>query len=98
MRLTYHPKAEAELVAAAGYYEARVPTLGAQFIGAADTAVVLIAEAPDRWRKVASEVRRYPMPRFPYAICYRVLGDEVRILAFKHHRRHPDQWKGRMAD
>jgi hypothetical protein len=37
------------------------------------------------------------MPRFPYAIYYRVLPDHVRILAFKHHSRHPDYWRYRLS-
>ena len=38
------------------------------------------------------------MPRFPYAIYYRLLPDDLRILAFKHHSRHPDYWRYRLAD
>lgn len=30
------------------------------------------------------------MPRFPYAIYYRVMQDGIRILAFKHHGRDPN--------
>ena len=38
------------------------------------------------------------MPRFPYAIYYRVLPDQLRVLAFKHHSRHPDYWRYRLSD
>lgn len=38
------------------------------------------------------------MPRFPYAIYYRILSDQLRILAFKHHSRHPDYWRYRLSD
>ena len=34
MRLIYHPDAEAELIAAAQFYEQRVSTLGVQFLDA----------------------------------------------------------------
>lgn len=33
-----------------------------------------------------------------YAIYYRNLGDELRILVVKHHSRHPDYWRYRKAD
>ena len=97
MRLIHHPDSEAELIAAAQFYERRVPTLGAQFLDAADRAIAIILEAPERWHVIEADVRRYLMPRFPYAIYYRLLPDHLRILAFKHHSRHPDYWRYRLS-
>ena len=96
MRLIYHPDAEAELIEAAQFYETRVPQLGADFLKVADRALSLILQAPERWRIIETDVRRYSMPRFPYSIYYRALPDELRILAFAHHRRHPDYWRDRL--
>ncbi len=98
MRLIYHPDAEAELIEAAQFYQQRVPTLGAQFLDAADRSLKGIQEAPERWSILEADVRRSLMPRFPYAIYYRVFSGELRILAFKHHSRHPDYWRHRLAD
>jgi plasmid stabilization system protein ParE len=98
MRLTYHPDAESELIEAAQYYERRVTTLGVRFLDEADRAVSLILDAPTRWNIIEEDVRRYLMSRFPYAIYYRALSDQVRILAFKHHSRHPDYWRHRISD
>jgi plasmid stabilization system protein ParE len=98
MRLIYHPDAEAELIEAAQFYERRVSTLGAEFLDAVDQAVRTIIDAPERWRIIDADVRRYLMLRFPYAIYYRVTADYIRILAFKHHRRHPDYWRYRRGE
>ena len=98
MRLIYHPDAEAELIEAAQFYERRVSTLGGQFLDAADHAIGVIQDAPARWRIIEADVRRYLMPRFPYAIYYRALPDEIRVLAFKHHSRHLDYWRYRLSD
>ena len=98
MRLIYHPDAEAELIEAAQFYERRVPTLGAQFLDAAERSVGGIQDAPDRWSIVEADVRRYLMPRFPFAIYYRVWPDHIRVLAFKHHSRHPDYWRYRLSE
>ena len=98
MRLIYHPDAEAELIEAAQFYERRVSTLGAQFLDAANRAVAVILEAPKRWSIIEEDVRHYLMPRFPYAIYYRILSDYIRILAFKHHSRHPDYWRYRLSE
>ena len=97
MRLIYHPDAEAELIAAVRFYEQRVPTLGARFLETIDKAVLMIQDAPERWGVVEADVRLYLLPRFPYAVYYRVLPDQLRILAFKHHSRHPDYWRYRLS-
>ena len=98
MRVIFHSDAETELIEAARFYERRVTTLGEQFISAVDRAVGVIEDAPTRWNVIRADVRRYLMPRFPYGIYYRVLTDEIRILAIKHHSRHPDYWLKRLAD
>ncbi len=72
MCLIHHPEAEAELIEAAQFYERRVPTLGTQFLDAVDRAVGVMLEAPERWKIIEGDVRHYLMPRFPYAIYYRV--------------------------
>lgn len=63
MRLIYHPDAEAELIQAARFYESRVSSLGSEFLDAADRAIAVIVEAPDRWSIIEADVRRYLMPR-----------------------------------
>jgi plasmid stabilization system protein ParE len=98
MQVIQHPDATAELTEAAQVYESKVPTLGAQYLDAVDQAVAVIVAAPERWRIIEDDIRRYLMPRFPYAIYYRVLPDQLRILAFKHHSRHPDYWRSRLLD
>ena len=95
MRVIHHPEATAELTEAGRFYEEKVAGLGAEFLDAVDDAVRMISASPTRWRTMEDDVRRYLMPRFPYAIYYRVLPDHVRILAFKHHSRHPAYWRHR---
>jgi len=98
MRLIYHPDAEAELIDAAQFNEGRQSTLVAQLFDAVDRAVAAIQKAPDRWSIVESDIRKYLIPRFPYAIYYRAMSDAIHILAFKHHIRHPNYWRYRMVD
>jgi plasmid stabilization system protein ParE len=97
MRIIYHPEAEAELVETVQFYEGRVARLGAEFLIAVERAIQTIQDAPERWPIMEADVRRYLMPRFPFSIYYRVAGDELRILAFKHHSRHPDYWRERLS-
>ncbi len=64
MRLTYHPDAKAELIAAVRFYEGRVPTFGDQFLEAVEAAINEIQKTPERWRVLESGVRRYLMGHF----------------------------------
>ena len=95
MKLTYHPTAEAEVVAAAKFYEQAVNGLGVQFLDEFDRSIAVILDAPERWRIIKDDKRRYLMLRFPYGLYYRIVGDEVRILVVKHHSQHPDYGMGR---
>jgi plasmid stabilization system protein ParE len=97
MRLIYHPDAETELIEAARFYEGREPGLGERFLRDFETAAAAILDAPDRWRIVEDDVRRFLMRRFPYGIYYRREGEDLRILVVKHHSRHPDYWKYRLG-
>lgn len=97
MRLIYHPDAATKLIQAAQFYEQCMQTLGMQFLDAADLAIAAIQDDPERWSLIEEEIRRYLTPRFPYMIYYRLLPEEIRILAFKHHSRHPDYWRYRIS-
>jgi toxin ParE1/3/4 len=98
MRLTYHPEAAAELVEAAEFYKARSPGLGERFLREFDAAVAEVKAAPGRWAVAEGELRCYTMRRFPFGIYYRVRDDELRVLVVKHHSRHPDYWRHRLAE
>ncbi len=37
------------------------------------------------------DIRRANFSRFPYHVLYRVHSLSVRVLAIRHHHRHPDQ-------
>jgi toxin ParE1/3/4 len=95
MKLIYHPAAEAEVVAAARFYEEKVRGLGTEFLDEFDRIVAVILENPLRWRIIRDDKRRYLMPRFPYGLYYRIVGDKVRMLVVKHHSQHPEHGMAR---
>ncbi len=65
MTLISHPAAEAEVVAAAEFYDQRMPDLGTRFLDEFDRSIAVILEAPTRWRIIKNDKRRYLLPRFP---------------------------------
>ncbi|HQU42475.1 MAG: hypothetical protein B7Z73_08920 [Planctomycetia bacterium 21-64-5] len=98
MRVVYHPDAEAELTEAALYYDQRVPGLGDSFLRAFESALAEIEKQPQWWPIVEGDLRYRSLRRFPYAVYYRIVDDELRILVVKHHKRHPDYWRYRLRD
>jgi plasmid stabilization system protein ParE len=90
-------EAESELVAAAQYYEARRPGLGAALLDEAEKAFEALGQFPSQWRVVRADVRRGLLHRFPYAFYYweKIAGEELEILSISHSKRHPFYWISR---
>lgn len=98
MRVIYHPDAETELIEAATFYARRVPGLGESLLAAFNTTLAQIESQPNWASPVEGDIRRRSLRRFPYAIYYRVVGDDLRILAVKHHSQRPDYWRYRITE
>ena len=94
-RLVFRPQARAELLDVRRWYEDQRPGLGAEFGQEADRALSLLVQTPEAFQRVHREIRRIRLHRFPYAIYFRVFGDEVVVLAIMHGRRHPRRWQSR---
>jgi toxin ParE1/3/4 len=92
----FHPSAQSELNHAATYYESRVPGLGAEFMDEVQRVVTLICQFPDIGPVIWETRRRALVRRFPFALIYRIIGDDtVRVLAVMHLRKRPSYWHGR---
>jgi len=96
MRVDFHPDAQAELEAAAQYYESRRPGLGARFIEAVEEAAARIAASPGMWRAIDEDVRRCLTRVFPYGVLYVLEPDSILIVAIAHLAREPGYWKPRL--
>jgi plasmid stabilization system protein ParE len=94
-RLVLRPQAETELLDARDWYEAQRPGLGEAFATEIDQALARIVEAPLAFPRVHGETGRALLRRFPYAIYFHAMPDEVVVLAVIHGRRHPGRWQSR---
>ena len=47
------------------------------------------ADSPKAYDIREHDLRRVNLERFPYHFLFRILGDRVRILVVRHHRRRP---------
>ncbi|PKM22133.1 MAG: plasmid stabilization protein [Gammaproteobacteria bacterium HGW-Gammaproteobacteria-14] len=97
MSYLFHPAAEAEFLESVGYYESRVPGLGAALIKEFEALAGLIDHSPKGWQvELEPDIRRAPLQRFPLSIVYREHQASVQILAVAHNRRRPQYWLGRL--
>jgi toxin ParE1/3/4 len=96
---SFLPEAEAEYVAAVGFFEERRRGLGAAFVAEFERTIQLAVDRPQSWKLVhSSGIRRIRLRRFPYAIFYRMLaGGGLQVTALAHHRKRPGYWLQRVG-
>ena len=87
--------AEEEMNLAALYYEGQASNLGLEFLKEAQRITHSISEFPELGPIVKDDIRRRIFRRFPFAILYKVLSDEILVLCVMHLSRNPDYWKNR---
>jgi plasmid stabilization system protein ParE len=96
MRARFVESARQELLSQIAYYAAINPRTGRQFRQAVESAVIRATAFPNAGTPSRQQTRRVFVRRFPFAIVYRVEGDEIAIYAVAHHAREPDYWSVRL--
>jgi plasmid stabilization system protein ParE len=94
-RLVFRPQAEIELLEARDWYESQRAGLGQTFSETVDQAVASIVASPLAHPRVHGETRRLIVRRLPFAIYFRVMADELVVLAVMHGRQQPQRWRVR---
>jgi plasmid stabilization system protein ParE len=95
MSYSFHEDAEKEFNTAIQYYEECQVGLGLRFSHEILDAIKRICEYPDAWSLIDSKTRRCLTNRFPFGVLYRVVDNQIRIMAIMHLHRKPDYWMGR---
>lgn len=93
--LEFHPDAEAEMRAAARYYDERQSGLGEDFLQEVERAAGVAVDHPAAGTPVSSGFRWVLTRRFPYAVIYRAVQHRIEIMAVAHLRRRPGYWRAR---
>ena len=94
----FDPEAQAEFLAAVGYYEDCQDGLGRSFRFLVESAVKKISKTPFIYRTLKAPFRRYLLQKFPYSIIYSIEPDHIRIIAIAHNKRKPGYWSNRVQD
>lgn len=72
------------------YYErAAGPELADDFYSELRHFMVEAAERPESFSIRTRDLHRANLHRFPYHFLFRIVGDSVRVLVVRHHRRRP---------
>ena len=93
-QVVFRPQAADDAGEVQTWYESRRAGLGHEFGVAVDDLIGRIATNPFMFHCVHGEIRRAVLSRFPYAVYFRLAGDQVVVLAI-HGRQHPSRWKTR---
>jgi len=90
MYLVFHPKVYSDIDEIMEYYE-RVATreLAAEFYSELRYYMQQASERPESFAIRERDLRRVNLQRFPYHFLFRIVGDVVRVLVVRHHRRRP---------
>lgn len=102
MTIRILPEDRDEVLEAAEWYERREAGLGDRSTEDVELASEAIREHPDRFPIVAEvrsriEFRRFLLDRFPYSVIYRILPEEIVIVAIAHAKRRSGYWKRRQT-
>jgi plasmid stabilization system protein ParE len=92
--VSFLPEALKDLTETQRWYASREPGLGQAFAEAIAEAVERIVLDPATFPCVHGAVRRLVVRRFPYAIYFRDVGNEILVLAV-HGRQDPRRWQDR---
>jgi hypothetical protein len=95
MHVVSHPEADAELEAAALWYEERQSGLGDAFLNEFERTLRRILTDPERWHKIQGNNRKLNFQRFPFAIVYSLGADTLYIVSVMHLHRRPFYWAQR---
>lgn len=90
-RVRVRPEAELDLLIAAGWYEAQRQGLGTEFIDELSALVASLADNALLYAEHLEGVRRAFARRFPYAIYFQIVGDEVVVISILHMRRRRER-------
>lgn len=96
MKVRILPEAEADLIEAADWYEARQSGLGMRLVAAYAATLARVAAHPQAWPAVHGSFRGAKIPRFPYRVVFGLWGDEVIVHAVWHYSLDPARLKQRL--
>ena len=89
MKITLTPATRLDIKLASEWYEAHRENLGLRFIDRFEQGLDKIERNPTGFQKATGENRKCVLEKFPYAIWFQVLAEEIVVLGCLHGKRAP---------
>lgn len=90
MKVSLHPAAEADVAAAAGFYERTgSPAVAIKFVAEFKRISHLLMEFPGLGSPRSRGRQGFSMSVFPYTVIYKAADDGIMVLVVKHDSRRP---------
>ena len=96
-RLRLHPEAVVEGVNARARIGDDDFLQGEIFTDTLEASFKMIKLSPMIYRCFDREFRRVKVGKFSYSVIFRIVGDEIQVIAIMHQHRRPGYWKDRAA-
>ena len=93
-QVVFRPQAADDASEVKAWYESRRAGLGYEFGLAIEALLARILNNPMMFLRVHGETRRAVLSRFPYALYFRAVSDQIVVLAI-HGRQRPGRWRAR---
>jgi plasmid stabilization system protein ParE len=91
------PEIEEDIAAAYGWYEARRPGLGEDFLSALEACLESIRRHPEMYALTHETYRRALLRRFPYGVFYEYSREVIVVYGVFHTSMNPDKWRMRLS-
>ncbi len=89
MKITLTPATRSDIKLASEWYEAHRENLGIRFLDRVEQALDKIELNPTGFQKTTGENRKCVLEKFPYALWFQVMADEIVVLGCLHGKRAP---------
>jgi toxin ParE1/3/4 len=95
LRIEFRPAAVAELQEAIEWYRIRNPKVADRLCRQIEQKLAEVAKSPNHWPLRRDCTRHILVPRFPYLLIVREVGDAIEVVAVAHTSRRPGYWRKR---
>lgn len=95
-KLLLQPEAEQDIDNGCDWYNGERDGLGDEFLTSVNHLLIEIRETPELYAAGYKSVRQVQLDRFPYIVYYRMINNDVEVIAVQHSSRHPRRWRSRI--
>jgi len=96
LKFRFHSDASTDISSSIDYYNAAAEGLGADFLNSVLACIDRVREFPESGAVYLRNYRRVFLKRFKHVVIYKVVSNELHIMAVTHVKRNPDVIRERL--